>query len=410
MDIQRTTTIDIYEEDGTTLIKSITKGITSGSLICEEILFESTLRFGQCCANRFEAEVNELDSSVAGKIIKVTQVQDDITIPIFKGRIDTSKKDNYSITRHIVAYDALYYKRDMDIAEWWTNFWKTHSRATIKQLRDSLCEYVEIEYIDIELMNDDLQVSAPFTVTSMTFGEMLKMLCEISCVFPHIDREGILDYISINMVLEPIDITGKYETGGAYFEEFTTAEITGIAVCDTPDNLLQANGEKGNRYYIAGNLFLMELDATTLNTVIDNMYDKIKDIAYCPCEIPLIVSDHNIKLGSIVTTPQGNILVNRLYFSGPMLLDETIASDAFGEYLEQTAPDVNGTIVQGRKISKLERTVDELSSTFIKVEVGGRNLILGSKDFSGSMFFAMAIITDESGNVLTDEDGYILVI
>ena len=110
-------------------------GITAGSLNLEQILCDNELTFGQMCASKFEVECFNLNTDVTGFKIEVYVTENKVTKKLFSGIIDSSTTDNLGGYRDIIAYDDIYYKRALNVAEWWENYWEGKSKLTIKQLR-----------------------------------------------------------------------------------------------------------------------------------------------------------------------------------------------------------------------------------------------------------------------------------
>ena len=96
--------------------------------------------------------------------------------------------DKIGTDRTIIAYDHAYVRGKINVAPWWNQFWAGRETATLKQARDSLLTYAKFDYEDVELPNDDLEIVKNVDITSCTMTSMLKMICEISYCFPHINR------------------------------------------------------------------------------------------------------------------------------------------------------------------------------------------------------------------------------
>ena len=332
-------------------------GITAGSLNLEQILCDNELTFGQMCASKFEVECFNLNTDVTGFKIEVYVTENKVTKKLFSGIIDSSTTDNLGGYRDIIAYDDIYYKRALNVAEWWENYWEGKSKLTIKQLRESLCEYVGIPYTTDTLINDDLLVPKYNTFTSVTFNSLMTMLCEVSACFPHINNDGILEFITLNTELTTVP---NYEKVNSTFEDYTTDTITGVAIFNSSNEFVKVRGEEGNTYNISNNIFLLSLSDSELNNALDNIYNSIKDINYTPCSIPLVVSDLNIKLGSYFSTNKGNHYVMSQIFSGSLFVEQTINCVAYSKELNKSVNDLNNDIIQGKKYSSISQTIEQI--------------------------------------------------
>lgn len=354
-------------------------GITSGSLNLEQILCDNELTFGQMCASKFEVECFNLNVDVTGFKIEVYVTENEITKKLFSGIIDSSTTDNLGGYRDIIAYDDIYYKRALNVAEWWENYWEGKSKLTIKQLRESLCEYVGIPYTTNILINDDLLVPKYNTFTSVTFNTLMTMLCEVSACFPHINNDGILEFITLNTELTTVP---NYEKVNSTFEDYTTNTITGVAIFNSSNEFVKVRGEEGNTYNISNNIFLLSLSDSELNNALDNIYNSIKDINYTPCSIPLVVSDLNIKLGSYFSTNKGNHYVMSQIFSGSLFVEQTINCVAYSKELNKSVNDLNNDIIQGKKYSSISQTIEQIKFEISDVQT---NIIDLQKQVDGAI-------------------------
>lgn len=354
-------------------------GITSGSLNLEQILCDNELTFGQMCASKFEVECFNLNVDVTGFKIEVYVTENEITKKLFSGIIDSSTTDNLGGYRDIIAYDDIYYKRALNVAEWWENYWEGKSKLTIKQLRESLCSYVEIPYSTDTLINDDLLVPQYNHFTSVTFNTLMTMLCEVSACFPHINNDGILEFITLNTELTTVP---NYEKVNSTFEDYTTDTITGVAIFNSSNEFVKVRGEEGNTYNISNNIFLLSLSDSELNNALDNIYNSIKDINYTPCSIPLVISDLNIKLGSYFSTNKGNHYVMSQIFSGSLFVEQTINCVAYSKELNKSVNDLNNDIIQGKKYSSISQTIEQIKFEISDVQT---NIIDLQKQVDGAI-------------------------
>lgn len=351
---------DLYPGEGTLIIEAgeTDYGIVSGSMKYEELIVDSNIVFGQCISNRFECEVFNISYDISGKTIYIVAKENGTQIPIFKGKVDDSTTDIYSYNRKIVAYDEFYYKRNMNVAEWWNDYWSNRESSTLKELRDSLCEYVGLEFTERNLPNDSLVIKKDTEYTSITFTDLLKMICELQGCFPNIDRMGVLDFITLEPDSQPLELVDKYERNTASFQTYTTATITGIQVYADASSLSQTVGGDDNPYSISGNIFLLNMTAEEIESCCQVLLDAIKNISYKPSSIPMIVSELDMILGEKVSTESGICYIFKNEYSGSLLVEEKITCAAVGEYLEKKASSVNNEIIAGRKSSKIEQTLD----------------------------------------------------
>lgn len=374
--------------------------IESGSLVLDEILCDNALNFGESNSNKFEAQIYNL-TDVAGLKIHVYQIVDgDESNPVdlFVGYVDSCKQDTYGYYRSLVAYDALYHFGNVNVAGWWLKFWEEvdkrgatqdlqQGEAYLHDLRNSLLEWMGIPYEDVTLFNDDFKLTKSSTVSSLGFSSILSKICQLSAVFPNVDRSGILRFVSIKPDTAPlIDISNNYEQGSSEFEGYTTHPIEKVEIYDYNGNLIGSSDyenplEDANIYTISDNLLLFglsgdvqesdedtEKDDTGTNSDESNddktaitseanefakkYLEEIKDIVYKPCTVNAIVSSLDYKLGTYFDTLKGRSIIMKNSMSGTMLVEQELSASG-DEYLSETSSQYSDEY-----LSILKRTED----------------------------------------------------
>lgn len=374
--------------------------IESGSLVLDEILCDSALNFGESNSNKFEAQIYNL-TDVAGLKIHVYQIVDgDESNPVdlFVGYVDSCKQDTYGYYRSLVAYDALYHFGNVNVAGWWLKFWEEvdkrgatqdlqQGEAYLHDLRNSLLEWMGIPYEDVTLFNDDFKLTKSSTVSSLGFSSILSKICQLSAVFPNVDRSGILRFVSIKPDTAPlIDISNNYEQGSSEFEGYTTHPIEKVEIYDYNGNLIGSSDyenplEDANIYTISDNLLLFGLsgdiqesdedtekddtgtnsdesddDKTAItseaNEFAKKYLEEIKDIVYKPCTVNAIVSSLDYKLGTYFDTLKGRSIIMKNSMSGTMLVEQELSASG-DEYLSETSSQYSDEY-----LSILKRTED----------------------------------------------------
>lgn len=374
--------------------------IESGSLVLDEILCDNALNFGESNSNKFEAQIYNL-TDVAGLKIHVYQIVDgDESNPVdlFVGYVDSCKQDTYGYYRSLVAYDALYHFGNVNVAGWWLKFWEEvdkrgatqdlqQGEAYLHDLRNSLLEWMGIPYEDVTLFNDDFKLTKSSTVSSLGFSSILSKICQLSAVFPNVDRSGILRFVSIKPDTAPlIDISNNYEQGSSEFEGYTTHPIEKVEIYDYNGNLIGSSDyenplEDANIYTISDNLLLFGLsgdvqesdentekddtgtnsdesgdDKTAItseaNEFAKKYLEEIKDIVYKPCTVNAIVSSLDYKLGTYFDTLKGRSIIMKNSMSGTMLVEQELSASG-DEYLSETSSQYSDEY-----LSILKRTED----------------------------------------------------
>ena len=342
-------------------------GIASGTLNLQTGIVTEELDFGNLTASELSLEIYNIYFDLQGFNIQLI-LEDSTThdrTTLFTGVVDSSKEDTYGISRQVVAYDWAYYHRSDNVASWWNNFWhgvNNRANATLKEIRDSLMQYMGFNASTEVYLNDSIVIPNNFELaTTLDFETALKFVCELQATFPHIDANGNMEFISLSST--STDIQGTYEGSNSSWEDYTTDTITGIGIYSTSDDLAQVVGTDANVYNIAGNLLALTLDASTITTMCNNILQALATVQFVPCEINMIMSDFDLSLGQKIETEKGYSYVMQNVYHGICMVDEMISCKALGKKLSQDVASYNNTMMNGSKISKIEKDIDGIVST-----------------------------------------------
>lgn len=335
--------------------------IVAGSLKLDEKISEKIPQFGQMFATKFECKVY-LEDNFTNKFIQVYQrnTHTGNYEQIFTGFIDSCKLDKIGTDRTIVAYDHAYLKGQRNVAPWWTQFWVGRETATLKEARDSMLTYCQLEYEDVELPNDDLEIVKNVDITSCTMTSMLKMMCEINYCFPHINRYGVMEFIMLNTdPQETKDLSDMYEWSKSTFEDFTTSDIEGVQFYDSGNQLKWTVGNTGNAYPIKKNIFLYDKGTEVLEAIGNDILDYLEDFHYVPAKVKMIVGDFDLCLGDYVHTEKGNFYVLHNNYSGAQLIEQTIEAKGQEDLYAGTPHIDYGELILNEKIARVIFTVEQ---------------------------------------------------
>ena len=334
-----------------------TEGISSGSLYLERIIVDSDLDLGMPIANRFEVQMYGI-SDVTGQIIQVYQTDDngENQIDLFYGKIDSAKLDANGYYRDIVAYDAFYYKRDTDVHVWWETFWEFRVSTTIKELRQSLLEHIEIEEADEEVVlpNDDVIITKDAELSVISFGDMLHLICQAQAVFPNIDAYGKIEYIIPTDEITEFN-NDDYRISESTFEEFTTPEYECVKIY-TGDTLKYVSDE-GVPFVIKDNVLIMNLKPEVLKPLCDNIIATLSNISYNPCDLIMIQTNNTVKLGDKIQSQKGIHFAFSIVTQGIQFIEQTISCRGEEEAKDTPASSLTYTIFQ----DNIEKTVEQKS-------------------------------------------------
>ena len=360
MEFNRQTVITFPDD---TDIPNITTGIVSGSLNLEEILCSKNFEFGDLNASKFEAQIYKLPD-VSSKKIVVYQTEGNNKIVLFTGIVDSCKKDKSGYYRDIIAYDESYSKRDTNVAEWCNDFWKTRTSSNLKTFRTELLKYMNIVDVIKPLYNDDLIISKLPELESIPFGTLLSSICQVQLCFPHINRLGTLEYITLstdkNTAISVTEIEGNNST----FETYYTANITRVQVYSGND-LIGIAGLEGNNYNIKDNIIFDNLGKERSQELAESMLNKLSTISMAPCEVKMLYSHLDYKLGDYIYVNGVYSYIMNNTLSGIRLVEQIIKGDA-DEYFSQTT--AFNTTVQYAK-DKVAAVLATLEAEYVKVSV-----------------------------------------
>ena len=332
--------------------------IVAGSLKLDEVISEKVPQFGQMFATKFECTVY-MEDDLSGKFIHVYQVVDGVSKDVFAGKIDSCKLDKVGTDRKLIAYDLAYEKGKQNIADWWERFWTGRTTATLKQVRESLLSSASIVYEQVELPNDNLQVTKTVSLSSCTLTAMLRMICELNYCFPHLGRDGLMQFIMLNTEPEETkDITDMYEGINSTFEDFVTYEVTGVQFYDSGNELKFTYGNTENAYPVKENIFLYDKSTSVLQSIGAEMMSYLADFVYTPSTVKMIIGDMDLQLGDYVHTEKGNFYVMQNSYSGSQFFEQTIRAQG-QEVLYGGTPnfDYDATILN-EKIARVRQTVE----------------------------------------------------
>lgn len=349
-------------------LDDVTKGIASGSLQVEEILCETNPVFGRACSNRFEAQVYGI-GNVSGQKIYVYQIdEEENEYPIFTGWIDSSKLDDMEYYRNIVAYDAIHYYGDTNVAEWWTEFWKDKTYTTLRELRLSLCQYVGIPSSTESLPNDSFIVNRNVTISMISFIDMLYYICELSGVIPNMNRRGILEYILLGDTDSAIDISGKYQSTASQFEEYTTDRIDQIQFLDANGDVYYTVGQGESAYTLGKNFLLFDKETAEVKALGEELLNAIGHVSYKPMSLVMFVTALDLQLGQMVETSKGFTYVMNNYLSGPTLIDQSISSNGSETLAEATTNFDPFYQYNNAKFASITKSIEGMTVSFGEVK------------------------------------------
>ena len=181
-----------------------------------------------------------------------------------------------------------------------------YATTTLKEMRESLLEYLNIPYLKQNLPNDSIKITRTLDTSEngQVIGtDILKYICELNAGFGKINRDGKFEVIQLTSAglypeetlypsedLYPeesnYELLSAEENEANYisvtYEEYETEAITGVIVKSNSDDVGQVVGTKDNAYVLTGNPLIYNKTSEDLTKIGQNIFSKINGITYRP--------------------------------------------------------------------------------------------------------------------------------
>lgn len=259
------------------------------------------LDFGSTNASVVEFTVADVPEDLNGQRFTIMQtVNGTYTVPLGTFTVDSCKRQDDLRFKDIVAYDDMQ-KFNRNVAEWYNGL---TFPITVKDMRESLCQYCGVAYESVTLVNDNVRAYKTLDTNELNGKEVLRAIAEVNGTFAHINRYAKLTFIGLDSFalypsetlypaddLYPIDVTEIVEKQGenaiAYisskYEDYTVSAIDGVIVRDDENaDGGVAVGETTNPYVMSGNMLIIGKTTAELTTIANNLLGKIGKVVYAP--------------------------------------------------------------------------------------------------------------------------------
>lgn len=382
--------------------------------IKESICDDEDLTLGGCIAFSCEFEVSEIIlHDLSKRSFDVTlEVHDEagntiLEIPMGCYKVYSAEMVDDKDYKKIVAYDALY-DASADVSDWYEGLFpvissnavtktddngteitvivKNYGTTTLKVMRESLLQHLEIPYEEQSLINDDMIVSKSLQPSgdNCTGLMMLKWMCEIHGGFGRMNRNGKFEVTTLqssglypdedrypdvdlypengnasSVALGISDEEPRAEYITAKFEEYMTKYITGINVRTEDDDVGCTVGTAENPYIISGNALLFGKTAAELKPIAENILNVIKDIIYRPNTTELIGLPY-VEVGDVYSVEKEDVVESYVLsrtLSGIQLLRDTYEAKG-SETRSNNVSDSSELIRTKAKILKIQKDID----------------------------------------------------
>ena len=369
--------------------------------LTESLCSESELAFGSCEASSIKFTMSNVFTSLKDKWITVTMSLNGSTDKPFQFghyKVYSDKPTADRTQRDVVAYDALYDIINANVMGWYDSVLPNlDSTITLKNFRDSFFEHFGAAQKDITLPNDSMVIKRSLdketgnVQTNVLSGStVIKAICEINGCFGHINRQGQFEYIFLKQ-----DIQGLYPANDLYpadnlypkspdsyrinksdyitadYEDYIVEPITKLQIRSSNSDVGTIIGNGSNAYIIENNMLTYQKTADEMQTIAQNIYNKISKIRYRPFTADLR-GNPCLEVGDAIRILTKNAIVESYVlerdFKGIQALRDSFSSVGEQYYSEK----VNSTQTSIKQLenrsNKLERTIEETKSTITDVE------------------------------------------
>lgn len=379
----------------------------------ESLLEKNSIEFVGCIASMFTIQVHGINDDLKGQKISVSiKTEGTEEIPLFNGIVDSAVKQSNKWYKKVTSYDELYTKGNIDVAAWYNGL---TFPITLRELRDSLFEYVGLTQVARTLPNDSVTIEKKYEPKTLKALNVIKAVCQINGAFGIINRQGLFEYrilaseIVTGNIPYPATIlfpsTGLFpanptvamsvaertaseieaETFSFYkkvdYEEFVVKPVDKVTIRQSENDTGVTYGEGTNNYIIQGNMFTYGLAEDVLTTIAGNIYQNVQGVSYHPFTsdnngLPFVecgldaVSYYMIDYSNEVSTASSdNSSIKNFYVFSRELKGIQNLRDSYG---------ANGEEYQTEFITDLQTQIDIIKQD-VKQEV---DKAIGEYDFS----------------------------
>ena len=337
-----------------------------------------------------------------------------------------TKRNSYKIT----AYDNMS-KLDADFSGW-LRANQAQFPKTIWQLVQLACQRAGVALASSSLpINGSYSVQA-FYADDLTCRQIISWAAEAAGCYAHMNADGKLQFLTYTDKRSTVKITPDgasnstaYYADSLSYEDYTVKAIEKVQIrqSDSDVGVIYPDSTTAtNTYAVQGNLLLTTGTEANLKSVVQNLYNVLKNVTYTPCKVS-VPSSSGLACGQIVHVKDARGREFDTYLMSATISSGKASFESVGSASRESSSAVNSqsyknltgkmleikTSVDGLEVkasdltgkyTDLKATVDGLSSEVKKDTkiTGGGNLILGSESFKNAALRG-------SGTVEYNDDG-----
>lgn len=323
-----------------------------------------------------------------------------------------TKRNSYKVT----AYDTMS-KLDADFSGW-LHANQAQFPKTIWQLVQLACQRAGVTLASSSLpINGSYSVQA-FYADDLTCRQIISWAAEAAGCYAHMNADGKLQFLTYTDKRSTAKITPDgasnstaYYADSLSYEDYTVKAIEKVQIrqSDSDVGVIYPDSTTAtNTYVVQGNLLLTTGTEANLKSVVQNLYNVLKNVTYTPCKVS-VPSSSGLACGQIVHVKDARGREFDTYLMSATISSGKASFESVGSASRESSSAVNSqsyknltgkmleikTSVDGLEVkasdltgkyTDLKATVDGLSSEVKKDTkiTGGGNLILGSESFKNA--------------------------
>ena len=325
-----------------------------------------------------------------------------------------TKRNSYKVT----AYDTMS-KLDADFSGW-LRANQAQFPKTIWQLVQLACQRAGVALASSSLpINGSYSVQA-FYADDLTCRQIISWAAEAAGCYAHMNADGKLQFLTYTDKRSTAKITPDgasnstaYYADSLSYEDYTVKAIEKVQIrqSDSDVGVIYPDSTTAtNAYAVQGNLLLTTGTEANLKSVVQNLYNVLKNVTYTPCKVS-VPSSSGLACGQIVHVKDARGREFDTYLMSATISSGKASFESVGSASRESSSAVNSqsyknltgkmleikTSVDGLEVkasdltgkyTDLKATVDGLSSEVKKDTkiTGGGNLILGSESFRNATY------------------------
>ena len=330
-----------------------------------------------------------------------------------------TKRNSYKVT----AYDTMS-KLDADFSGW-LRANQAQFPKTIWQLVQLACQRAGVTLAGISLpINGSHSVQA-FYADNLTCRQIISWAAEAAGCYAHMNADGKLQFLTYTDKRSTVKLTPDgasnstaYYADSLSYEDYAVKAIEKVQIrqSDSDVGVIYPDSTTAtNTYAVQGNLLLTTGTEANLKSVVQNLYNVLKNVTYTPCKVS-VPSSSGLACGQIVHVKDARGREFDTYLMSATISSGKASFESVGSASRESSSAVNSqsyknltgkmleikTSVDGLEVkasdltgkyTDLKATVDGLSSEVKKDTkiTGGGNLILGSESFKNAKLGGNAI-------------------